>query len=153
LNSSTRNCRIERLWVEVGSQFARRWRAFFTCLERIHLLDAQNPTHLWLLHTLFLDDIGHDCQLQWGKYEERNLAEELGVSPDAVDTITSKQQANINHEAIHVPSHRNPFRSNEEEEVFFADLREVIAQDITLVDFRLTPEEWGSEVYPTVEAI
>jgi hypothetical protein len=27
--SSTFNTRIERLWVEVGSQFARRWRAFF----------------------------------------------------------------------------------------------------------------------------
>ena len=92
-------------------------------------------------------------QLQWGKYEERNLAEELGVSPDAINMITSEQQANINHEAIHVPSRRNPFRSNEEEKVFFTDLHEVIAQDITPVDFGLTPEEWGSEVYPAVEAI
>ncbi|KAF8149251.1 hypothetical protein K438DRAFT_1625182 [Mycena galopus ATCC 62051] len=31
--SSTRNTCIERLWVEVETQFARRWRAFFTCLE------------------------------------------------------------------------------------------------------------------------
>ena len=62
-HSSTRNCRIERLWVKVGSQFARRWRAFFTCLERMHMLNAQNPTHLWLLHLLFLDDIDQECQL------------------------------------------------------------------------------------------
>ena len=62
-HSSTRNCRIERLWVEVGSQFARRWRAFFTRLERMHMLDAQNPTHIWLLHLLFLDDIDQDCQM------------------------------------------------------------------------------------------
>ena len=68
LNSSTRNCRIECLWVEVGSQFARCWRAFFTHLERIHLLDAQNPTHLWLLHTLFLNDIGHNCHMFWEEW-------------------------------------------------------------------------------------
>lgn len=31
--SSTRNTRIERLWLEVGTQFARAWRAFFSRLE------------------------------------------------------------------------------------------------------------------------
>ena len=67
-HSSTRNCRIERLWVEVGSQFARRWRAFFTRLERMHMLDAQNPTHLWLLHLLFLDDIDQECQMFRGEW-------------------------------------------------------------------------------------
>jgi hypothetical protein len=54
--------RIERLWVEVGSQFARRWRAFFLRLERLHCLDVSNPAHLWLLHTLFLDAINDDCK-------------------------------------------------------------------------------------------
>ena len=63
LHSSTRNCRIERLWVEVGSQYARRWRAFFTRLENLHGLDPGNPVHLWLLHTLFLVDVNHDCQI------------------------------------------------------------------------------------------
>lgn len=59
--SSTHNTRIERLWVEVGSQFARRWRAFFLRLERLHFLDRTNPHHLFLLHILFLDDINDDC--------------------------------------------------------------------------------------------
>ncbi|KAJ6552913.1 hypothetical protein B0H19DRAFT_949233, partial [Mycena capillaripes] len=58
---STRNTRIERLWVEVGTQFARRWRAFFTCLGRLHHLDRKNPSHLWLLHRLFLFAINDDC--------------------------------------------------------------------------------------------
>ena len=31
--SSTHNTQIERLWVEVGTQFARSWRAFFFRLE------------------------------------------------------------------------------------------------------------------------
>ncbi|KAJ7659357.1 hypothetical protein DFH06DRAFT_1406595 [Mycena polygramma] len=66
--SSTRNTRIERLWVEVGTQFARRWRAFFTRLGRLHRLDRKNPGHLWLLHRLFLPDLNDDCkefQAEW----------------------------------------------------------------------------------------
>lgn len=59
---STRNTRIERLWVEVGSQFARRWRVFFATLESRYYLDTTNPHHLWLLGELFLDDINKDCQ-------------------------------------------------------------------------------------------
>ncbi|KAJ7872820.1 hypothetical protein B0H14DRAFT_2344567, partial [Mycena olivaceomarginata] len=59
---SMNNTRIERLWVEVGSQFARRWRAFFYRLEAQHRLDRTNPHHLWLLHFLFLDLINEDCE-------------------------------------------------------------------------------------------
>ncbi|KAJ7137897.1 hypothetical protein C8R44DRAFT_606958, partial [Mycena epipterygia] len=58
---STTNTRVERLWVEVGSQFARRWRAFFYRLEALHGLERSNPHHLWLLHLLFLDLINDDC--------------------------------------------------------------------------------------------
>ncbi|KAJ7734873.1 hypothetical protein B0H16DRAFT_1767027, partial [Mycena metata] len=71
LSRSTHNTRIERLWVEVGSQFARRWRAFFYRLEALHGLDRTNPNHLWLLHRLFLDEINHDCaefQAQWNAH-------------------------------------------------------------------------------------
>ncbi|KAJ7194299.1 hypothetical protein GGX14DRAFT_378095, partial [Mycena pura] len=60
--SSTRNTRIERLWVEVGTQFARRWRAFFTRLGRLHHLDRKQPFHLWLLHRLFLSALNDDCK-------------------------------------------------------------------------------------------
>ncbi|KAJ7434920.1 hypothetical protein B0H11DRAFT_2161919 [Mycena galericulata] len=52
---------MERLWVEVGTQFARPWRGFFLRLERLHGLNPDNPHHLWLLHYLFLDDINKDC--------------------------------------------------------------------------------------------
>ncbi|KAG1888547.1 hypothetical protein F4604DRAFT_1569719, partial [Suillus subluteus] len=58
---STWNSRIERLWVEVGTQFARRWRAFFTRLENHHGLNPHSPSHIWLLQTLFLDEINQDC--------------------------------------------------------------------------------------------
>jgi hypothetical protein len=49
------------MWVEIGRQFARRWRAFFTRLERLHFLNVDNMQHLWLLHYLFLDMINVDC--------------------------------------------------------------------------------------------
>ncbi|KAJ6466902.1 hypothetical protein C8R45DRAFT_838712, partial [Mycena sanguinolenta] len=68
---STHNTRIERLWVEVGSQFARRWRAFFYRLERMHGLDRTDPHHLWLLHFLFLDLLNEDCatfQEEWNAH-------------------------------------------------------------------------------------
>lgn len=55
--SSTRNVRIERLWLCVGQWFCRRWRAFFVRLEEQHQLDADNEAHIWLLHFLFLADL------------------------------------------------------------------------------------------------
>ncbi|KAJ7771996.1 hypothetical protein DFH07DRAFT_734170, partial [Mycena maculata] len=68
---STHNTRIERLWVEVGSQFARRWRGFFYRLEALHGLDRTNSSHLWLLHRLFLDMLNNDCeqfQAEWNAH-------------------------------------------------------------------------------------
>lgn len=59
--SSTRNTRIERLWGEVGSQVARRWKGFFQKLEREFHLNRGKPAHLWLLSEIFLDDLRKDC--------------------------------------------------------------------------------------------
>ncbi|KAJ7458292.1 hypothetical protein B0H11DRAFT_1873258 [Mycena galericulata] len=69
--TSTRNTRIERLWVEVGTQFARQWRGFFLRLERLHRFDPDNPHHLWLLHYLFLGELNEDCnqfQDEWNHH-------------------------------------------------------------------------------------
>ncbi|KAF8837779.1 hypothetical protein BDN67DRAFT_908618, partial [Paxillus ammoniavirescens] len=60
---STHNTQIEQLWVEVGQQFARHWKAFFMRLEQLHGLDCKNPRHLWLLQFLFLDLINIDCKI------------------------------------------------------------------------------------------
>ncbi|KAG1907985.1 uncharacterized protein F5891DRAFT_938969, partial [Suillus fuscotomentosus] len=66
--SPTRNLWIEHLWVEVGTQFARRWRAFFTRLENHHRLNPHSPSHIWLLQTLFLDEINQDCSDFWAEW-------------------------------------------------------------------------------------
>ncbi|KAF9019424.1 hypothetical protein BDZ89DRAFT_1207452, partial [Hymenopellis radicata] len=73
-SSSTRNTKIERTWVEVGRQFVRLWRAFFYHLERLHGLDRNNPSHLWLLHYLFLDEINEDCD----KFQEEYNLHPIG---------------------------------------------------------------------------
>lgn len=62
MSRSTRNQRIERLWVDVGSQFARRWRVFFRRLEESYHLDVTNEAHRWLLQYLFLKDLNADAQ-------------------------------------------------------------------------------------------
>ncbi|KAG9076855.1 hypothetical protein FS749_011321, partial [Ceratobasidium sp. UAMH 11750] len=69
--SSTNNQRIERLWVDVGAQILRLWRAFFTRLEGMHCLQVESPKHLWLLHELFLEEINNDCdqfQSEWNHH-------------------------------------------------------------------------------------
>jgi hypothetical protein len=74
---STRNTRIERLWVEVGSQFLRRWKAFFVRLEKRHNLIQANSNHLWLLHTLFLGLINEDAktfQEEWNSHPISGVA-------------------------------------------------------------------------------
>jgi hypothetical protein len=72
------------LWVEVGSQFARQWRAFFMRLERIHLLNAKDPTQLWLLHLLFLDEINADAEefrQEWNLHPIRGVQTTKNQSP------------------------------------------------------------------------
>jgi len=77
------NTRIECLWVEVGKHFVRRWRAFFTQLERCHLLERKNSHHRWLLHYLFIDLINEDCQRfceEWNAHPISGVAG--GYSPN-----------------------------------------------------------------------
>jgi hypothetical protein len=81
--SSTRNTRIERLWGEVGSQLARRWRGFFLKLEREYYLDRDNPTHLWLISELFLEDIQADCDHFVQQYNHHGIrGDPKGQTPE-----------------------------------------------------------------------
>jgi hypothetical protein len=59
---SNANQRVERMWLDLGKNFGRTWKAFFMRLGHLHGLDRRDPHHLWLLHQLFLADIGADCQ-------------------------------------------------------------------------------------------
>ncbi|KAI0686692.1 hypothetical protein C8T65DRAFT_590932 [Cerioporus squamosus] len=94
--SSTRNVRIERMWVEVGTQFCIYWRAFFTRLERRHGLDPSKPEHLWLLHLLFLDDINADCcsfQHEWNKHPVSGRGHNM--TPNDMRFLAKLQQGSL----------------------------------------------------------
>ncbi|KZV62873.1 hypothetical protein PENSPDRAFT_710703 [Peniophora sp. CONT] len=82
--SSTRNVRIERLWVDVGEQFGRSWRAFFLRLERLHGLDAKDPAHLWLIHGLFLDEIDQDCLQFKDDWNHHPISTEKNQTPNDI---------------------------------------------------------------------
>lgn len=64
------------MWVEIGRQFARSWRAFFFRLEELHGLERSNPHHLWLLHQLFLGAINEDCQKFQGDWNSHPISGE-----------------------------------------------------------------------------
>jgi len=72
--SSVFNTRIERMWLEVGKRFVRAWRAFFTRLERLHLLDRKNKHHRWILYYLFLDSINEDCDKFAGEWNAHPIS-------------------------------------------------------------------------------
>ena len=90
--------------------------------------------------------------MQYGIYCEHEDHGDRDPITDAADAIVSQQQEHVNHEVVLVPSHQNPFWSNEEA-IFFAGLQEVITQNITLDNFGLTSAKWGSDQYPMFETI
>lgn len=46
--------------------FGRKWKEFFYTLEDHHGLDESDPSHIWLLHLLFLPSINEDA-LAWAQ--------------------------------------------------------------------------------------
>ncbi|KAG1852846.1 hypothetical protein DFJ58DRAFT_660990 [Suillus subalutaceus] len=61
---SVHNIRIERLWVDWTSGVGSKWKTFFQNLEVHDGLDPELPSHIWLLHHLFLNIINTEG-LQW----------------------------------------------------------------------------------------
>lgn len=89
----------------------------------------------------------------FGVYHEDGDQIEEEYDDEVADAIASQQHKYINHVAISVPIHRNPFDHNEAEVTFFMGLREVVIQDVTPDGFGLTPVEWLSDEYPLFETI
>ncbi|KAI0038401.1 hypothetical protein FA95DRAFT_1505714 [Auriscalpium vulgare] len=86
---STHNQRIERFWVDVGAQFCRRWRAFFTRLENLHSLDPTDPQHLWLLHKLFLPLINNDCDAFRSEWNSHPISTEHNRTPTGIRLMST----------------------------------------------------------------
>ncbi|EPS94422.1 hypothetical protein FOMPIDRAFT_1134366, partial [Fomitopsis schrenkii] len=157
LCSSTHNQRIERLWGDVGKQFGRAWRAFFTRLERIHNLNRKDPHHLWLLHFLFLDDLNMDCDRfceYWNNHSVRNGW--FGDQDEIAAEIASDQQNNIRHPPIAVPDKESPFPDDNIFSAFVEELQACRASGQVPQGVMLTDEEWreyGEAGYPDAEEV
>ncbi|KAG1908800.1 uncharacterized protein F5891DRAFT_937297 [Suillus fuscotomentosus] len=199
--SSTRNSHIEWLWVEVGTQFAHRWRGFFTRLERLHKLDIDKPGHIWLLSVLFSSALNDDCQQfqqEWNSHpirgsETNNRSPQdmhllgqalLGIYEDefegihpatlqryygihgretirhlnqtgaghpndeleneedgVIHRIEQDQENNVQHDAIDVPDGNTPFLNEDDENIFFEILDEVITEGTIPVGYNLQEGE------------
>ena len=60
---STKNVRIERLWLTLGMQKISVWKAFFESMETYMGLDASNDIHLWCLHYVFMGRINRELEI------------------------------------------------------------------------------------------
>ncbi|KAH7090148.1 hypothetical protein BKA62DRAFT_626581 [Auriculariales sp. MPI-PUGE-AT-0066] len=87
---SVDNIRIERLWVDVVRGVVNKWHVFFQQLERFDGLDVEVPTHLWLLHHLFLQHINddlHEWANMWNRHpmsidhNNRDISDRTSESP------------------------------------------------------------------------
>ncbi|KAJ7710179.1 hypothetical protein B0H16DRAFT_1344256 [Mycena metata] len=61
---SVHNTWMECLWYNITHGFGHKWKTFFTELEVHQGLNPLVPSHIWLLHHLFLDAINRDAQ-EW----------------------------------------------------------------------------------------
>lgn len=68
---STRNQRIERLWVDLQRWCTSRYRRLFLYLETQALLHPDNPYHIWSLHFCYIPMINHSLQrfiFKWNRH-------------------------------------------------------------------------------------
>lgn len=91
---SVHNIRIERLWVDFTAGVGSKWKTFFEDLEGMGWLNADNPSHIWLIHFLFLDALNADIQLwadTWNNHK-MSLSGERNKSPREMKMLSLAQQ-------------------------------------------------------------
>ncbi|KAJ3539012.1 hypothetical protein NMY22_g4931 [Coprinellus aureogranulatus] len=89
---SVHNVRIERLWRDYYIGAISGWYDFFHELEAYHDLDVDNPTHIWLLHHLFLSVIDEEAQRWAATWNNHNLRTERNRSPQELFLFGLAQQ-------------------------------------------------------------
>ena len=57
IGSSVHNTRIERLWADYRTQVTAKFYDMFQSLERDGILDVEQPTDIFLLHVIYLEEL------------------------------------------------------------------------------------------------
>ncbi|EPS93999.1 hypothetical protein FOMPIDRAFT_1135071 [Fomitopsis schrenkii] len=100
---SVHNIRIERLWVDFTSGLGSKWKAFFQELEMSYGLDADNPSHIWLLHHLFLTILNQEIHMWQGAWNchRISLPEGRRSSPAKLRDMSMLQHGIRGFQVVH----------------------------------------------------
>ena len=82
--SSTHNQRIERLWRDVYRCVCSTYHSLFYALEAEQLLDPDNVTHLFVLHSVYLDKIQGDLDVFVNAWNNHPMRTERNWSPKRI---------------------------------------------------------------------
>ncbi|OCH85756.1 hypothetical protein OBBRIDRAFT_739382 [Obba rivulosa] len=136
--SSTRNTRIERLWVEVGRRFCQ-WNAkpisgpdthdrspnvlrFIGQTKSGIYIDDAEDMHPDILHQFYGTTIAqphrHAGQTGAGHPSDEEESD-ISDSEDLPTRIANQQQNQIRHDPVPVPDHESPFADEQDTELFF----------------------------------
>ena len=81
IGRSTHNQRIERLWRDVYGDCLSLFYQIFQYLEMHNMLDADNETHIWCLHMVYLPMINQHLETWKASWVHHPLRTESNKSP------------------------------------------------------------------------
>jgi hypothetical protein len=87
-----------------------KWKDFFMTLEASHGLDPQSPSHIWLLHWLFLNAINDDAQewmAAWNMHT-MDIRGEPSQTPQAMFTFSMVENGPRGIQALLEQEHLTP---------------------------------------------
>ncbi|KIJ09895.1 hypothetical protein PAXINDRAFT_157792 [Paxillus involutus ATCC 200175] len=163
MDRSTHNSRIERIWVEVGSQFAHcevfrfKWNSHPLFGEG----HDQSPDDMRLMgqleHGLYIDDCDHihpDVINQYHIHEQAAADEQGWEDEEIAAHLEQNQESNFHHAAVRVPRHIDPFKDAPDSfSVFEETLQHVRNEGHMPIGYGLHPDEWETDEYPSFEHI
>ncbi|KAJ6608230.1 hypothetical protein B0H10DRAFT_1921250 [Mycena sp. CBHHK59/15] len=161
--TSMHNTRIERLWVEVGTQFARNINRDCEDFQQHwnhHPISGkgknQTPSDMRLLGELkygkYADDFDNvhpDILQQYG--DEGIFSAHISENLDLA--IAGDQDHHVRHEAIEVMQNKFPFNTDDAGRIFSEALKQVKARGIVPQGMGVARNEWEDGFYGETEMV
>ncbi|RXK39647.1 hypothetical protein M231_03001 [Tremella mesenterica] len=104
---STRNQRIERLWVDLQKWATLSYRRAFEALEAEGVLDLNSPLHMWCLHFCYLPMLNqslNDFRVFWNNHGVRTMQGRTPVDQHLRSRVEAKKRGiNIMRDPLALP--------------------------------------------------